>query len=373
MTSGPDGPTPGGARRRVAVVPHTHWDREWYRPFQSFRLRLVDLVDELLDLMERDPLVQPLPPRRAAGRRRRLPRDPTRARGAPAGPDRRRADHRRSLVRPHGRVPGVGGDDRAQPAEGHRAGQRLRGRDGGRLPARHVRPHRPDAPAPRPGRLRARRRLARGAVPGRLHRLRVVRARRVAGPGRVPRRRLRQRRRTARGRQAAGPPAGRHRGGVRPVPDRGRPHAVDERLGPSTPAAVARAGGGRGQRAAVRVRPADLLPGRLPLRHRTGRARRGYGRAPFGVPLERADGGGLEPRGREAGGGAGRTLPRATGRAARRRSSCRRHGGRRPSSTWRGPWSCATPPTTRSAPARPTRSSTPSSTATPRPVRSATD
>ncbi len=40
---------------RVAVVPHTHWDREWYAPFQSFRLRLVDVVDELLTLLESDP------------------------------------------------------------------------------------------------------------------------------------------------------------------------------------------------------------------------------------------------------------------------------------------------------------------------------
>ncbi|HEY8217846.1 MAG TPA: alpha-mannosidase, partial [Acidimicrobiia bacterium] len=38
----------------VAIVPHTHWDREWYAPFQSFRIRLVGLLDELLDLLERD-------------------------------------------------------------------------------------------------------------------------------------------------------------------------------------------------------------------------------------------------------------------------------------------------------------------------------
>jgi hypothetical protein len=25
----------------VHLVPHTHWDREWYQPFQRFRLRLV--------------------------------------------------------------------------------------------------------------------------------------------------------------------------------------------------------------------------------------------------------------------------------------------------------------------------------------------
>ncbi|HEX7460409.1 MAG TPA: hypothetical protein VF279_07245, partial [Acidimicrobiales bacterium] len=40
--------------RRIAVVPHTHWDREWYDPFQTFRLKLVRLIDGLLDLMERD-------------------------------------------------------------------------------------------------------------------------------------------------------------------------------------------------------------------------------------------------------------------------------------------------------------------------------
>ena len=41
--------------RTVHVVPHTHWDREWYRPFQTFRLQLVEVVDRLLDLMEREP------------------------------------------------------------------------------------------------------------------------------------------------------------------------------------------------------------------------------------------------------------------------------------------------------------------------------
>ncbi|MBK9179108.1 MAG: alpha-mannosidase [Acidimicrobiales bacterium] len=42
-------------QRTVAVVPHTHWDREWYSPFQTFRLRLVDLLDELLPRLEADP------------------------------------------------------------------------------------------------------------------------------------------------------------------------------------------------------------------------------------------------------------------------------------------------------------------------------
>ncbi len=41
--------------RRIAIVPHTHWDREWYEPFQTFRMNLVDTLDRLLDLMESDP------------------------------------------------------------------------------------------------------------------------------------------------------------------------------------------------------------------------------------------------------------------------------------------------------------------------------
>jgi hypothetical protein len=41
--------------RTVHVVPHTHWDREWYRPFQTFRMQLVDLLDGLLPAMAADP------------------------------------------------------------------------------------------------------------------------------------------------------------------------------------------------------------------------------------------------------------------------------------------------------------------------------
>jgi mannosylglycerate hydrolase len=43
------------SKRTVSIVPHTHWDREWYEPFQTFRLRLVRMLDGLLDLLERDP------------------------------------------------------------------------------------------------------------------------------------------------------------------------------------------------------------------------------------------------------------------------------------------------------------------------------
>lgn len=39
----------------IHVISHTHWDREWYRPFQVFRARLVGLIDDLLDLMDAQP------------------------------------------------------------------------------------------------------------------------------------------------------------------------------------------------------------------------------------------------------------------------------------------------------------------------------
>src|SRR5213080_1778112 len=39
---------------RYLVVPHTHWDREWYVPFEVFRLRLGTVVDAVLDVLEGD-------------------------------------------------------------------------------------------------------------------------------------------------------------------------------------------------------------------------------------------------------------------------------------------------------------------------------
>ncbi len=41
--------------KAVGIVPHTHWDREWYAPFQRYRVQLVHLVDDLLALLEGDP------------------------------------------------------------------------------------------------------------------------------------------------------------------------------------------------------------------------------------------------------------------------------------------------------------------------------
>jgi len=39
----------------IILVPHTHWDREWYQTFQQFRIRLVHAIDRLLDILDHDP------------------------------------------------------------------------------------------------------------------------------------------------------------------------------------------------------------------------------------------------------------------------------------------------------------------------------
>jgi alpha-mannosidase len=45
---------PDSAPTTVYIVPHTHWDREWYATFETFRAQLVDLWDQLLALTEAD-------------------------------------------------------------------------------------------------------------------------------------------------------------------------------------------------------------------------------------------------------------------------------------------------------------------------------
>ena len=39
----------------IIIVPETHWDREWYLPFQEFRARLVIMMDKLLEILRSDP------------------------------------------------------------------------------------------------------------------------------------------------------------------------------------------------------------------------------------------------------------------------------------------------------------------------------
>src|SRR2546427_4322661 len=39
----------------IVLVPHTHWDREWYQPFAEFRERLVQMMDGLIETLDSDP------------------------------------------------------------------------------------------------------------------------------------------------------------------------------------------------------------------------------------------------------------------------------------------------------------------------------
>ncbi|POP42672.1 alpha-mannosidase [Superficieibacter electus] len=37
------------------IISHTHWDREWHKTFEEYRVRLVAFFDNLIDLLEHDP------------------------------------------------------------------------------------------------------------------------------------------------------------------------------------------------------------------------------------------------------------------------------------------------------------------------------
>ncbi len=43
---------------KTYLISHTHWDREWYQTFQDYRARLVNLLDELIGFMEKNPAFQ---------------------------------------------------------------------------------------------------------------------------------------------------------------------------------------------------------------------------------------------------------------------------------------------------------------------------
>ena len=42
-------------KKILHIIPHSHWDREWYLPFEKHRVRLVELFDALIETMEKDP------------------------------------------------------------------------------------------------------------------------------------------------------------------------------------------------------------------------------------------------------------------------------------------------------------------------------
>lgn len=43
---------------RVIAYLHTHWDREWYRTFEEFRLRFINVFDDIVEKLQRDEFSQ---------------------------------------------------------------------------------------------------------------------------------------------------------------------------------------------------------------------------------------------------------------------------------------------------------------------------
>ncbi|MGX7417915.1 alpha-mannosidase [Carnobacterium gallinarum] len=41
--------------KKVYILAHSHWDREWYMAYEQHHMRLVELMDDLLELFETDP------------------------------------------------------------------------------------------------------------------------------------------------------------------------------------------------------------------------------------------------------------------------------------------------------------------------------
>ncbi len=42
-------------KKTLHIIPHSHWDREWYMPFEKHRVHLVELFDDLIATMEQNP------------------------------------------------------------------------------------------------------------------------------------------------------------------------------------------------------------------------------------------------------------------------------------------------------------------------------
>ncbi len=180
------------AARRVAIVPHTHWDREWYKSYQEFRLNLVDMFDTLLALLESDDSY----PYFMLDGQMAVVDDYLEVR--PENEERIRA------LATAGRI-SMGPwyilmDEFLASGEtiirnlqmGLRRAVGLRWRHGRRLPARHVRSHRADAADPPTGRIHRRGGLARRAVDGHQKRIPLGGTRWIHRAGGVPSRRLQQ-------------------------------------------------------------------------------------------------------------------------------------------------------------------------------------
>ncbi|GHH97797.1 hypothetical protein AM1BK_13400 [Neobacillus kokaensis] len=41
-------------KKFVHIISHTHWDREWYLPFEKHHVLLCKLMDQLIETLEKD-------------------------------------------------------------------------------------------------------------------------------------------------------------------------------------------------------------------------------------------------------------------------------------------------------------------------------
>ncbi|UQR20297.1 alpha-mannosidase [Enterococcus faecium] len=42
-------------KKKVYIISHSHWDREWYMAYEQHHMRLIELIDDLLEIFEVDP------------------------------------------------------------------------------------------------------------------------------------------------------------------------------------------------------------------------------------------------------------------------------------------------------------------------------
>lgn len=42
-------------KKTAHLISHTHWDREWYMPYEHHHVLLIELMDKLLDTLDQDP------------------------------------------------------------------------------------------------------------------------------------------------------------------------------------------------------------------------------------------------------------------------------------------------------------------------------
>ena len=40
--------------KKAHIISHTHWDREWYLPYEKHHMLYIEMMDTLIDTMEKD-------------------------------------------------------------------------------------------------------------------------------------------------------------------------------------------------------------------------------------------------------------------------------------------------------------------------------